>query len=52
MNILHLTYQPPEKCHKVRKALEFFDLMPEKSSCIEGCTGCGIPINFHIVPLF
>lgn len=50
----HITFdvQTPKKCHEVQKALKLFCPIPEKSSCSEGCTGCSIPANFHIIPFF
>jgi len=50
---LNFDVKTPERCHQIRKAIQFFDPDPSKSSCSNGCTGCPVPKNFKVnqIPL-
>ena len=37
-----------ERCHQIRKALQFFDINTNKSSCSKECLWCHVPENFQL----
>jgi hypothetical protein len=43
----HITFDvpSPNTCTKIRELLGFFDINPIRSSCTDGCDGCGPSID-------
>ncbi len=50
----HITFDvpTPEVCTKIRQVLGFFDILPIKSSCTDGCGGCGFVVDINLLQAF
>ncbi|MBU0598868.1 hypothetical protein KKF61_07860 [Patescibacteria group bacterium] len=50
----HVTFDVPTPavCTKIRQALGFFDILPTRSSCTDGCDGCGPSIDANALVCF
>jgi hypothetical protein len=42
----------PNRCAEIRALLGFFDPIPIRSSCTDGCIGCGFFVDINLLQPF